>query len=340
MPRAVKLLEQRIHAGSLSERAMACELMGHLGVPEENTSVLRHILGARQAREIPTGDGLLPVTEGWYTGPDRRFKGPDRYRQRTMGDIAFDAMLRMRERGDQFEFLLAEGRPSSITREIALARLASSTDPRAPRYHDFLQLAGNPRSVSNLSSLMSKMPDARGAQMVFEEALTLGGDRPEAVRDLLREAISQVPSLRSRALDMVSTHVIDQNLERVLWRVAKSTYDKAEASRAASILEGARTNGIVDQISTMAMSGEAGHQQALDMAAGLNDYRVIRPLIQIAAEGTPPTSARSAEILRGFSPTVVRYYVRELMRGQVISPTQGERVLTAALPENNATTQR
>ncbi|MBX9691650.1 MAG: hypothetical protein K2Z81_04645, partial [Cyanobacteria bacterium] len=83
-----------------------------------------------------------------------------------------------------------------------------------------------------------------------------------------------------------------------------------------------------DNATALARGSEANQTQVLNMANGVRDYGAIRPLLLIRANGTQANSARAAQLLGQFSPTVVKHYVRELARSQAISNAQAQQLLT------------
>ncbi|MBX9693882.1 MAG: hypothetical protein K2Z81_15960, partial [Cyanobacteria bacterium] len=202
---------------------------------------------------------------------------------------------------------------------------AAFDHPKAQSYGQFLRLAAE-NNLPQMITLMSRMSDHEGAQMVFDELITRTGANPEVRQNVLREALGLVPSLRSRALNMVSAQTVDPQMERALWRLSQSQYDRELASRAAAVLERVQLNGQMERINTLARGSEASQNQALDLAAGVTEYSVIRPLLQISVDGSSSTASRAAELLRQFNPTVIRHYVREGVRTGAITDSQAQRL--------------
>lgn len=318
VPNAVEVLVNRIKTGTPAEKAAAAELLGHLGDKDTHTSILRRLAIDPESSVLP--EGVPEATHRPYKGlggPDAPKEGTPNER-RTISDIAFDSALRLREKNpeEQIDFLIEQGRPESPTQDLALVRLEDLPSERGYAYVKFLRLAGDPKNTPELIRMMPDMPDRKGARLVFEEALRLGegGEGSEAYkRSLIMKAL-EIPTLRSRALDMVKPYLAP-DMVSTLGRISKQQWDKESASKAKLMLETIKADSTVDTATMMMNSSipanvEAGVQQA----SKVRDHRLIDPLLRVYVSGPESAKAAAATALQQYQPQMVKFYLRNMTR--------------------------
>lgn len=316
VPQAVEILVNRIKAGTPAEKAAAAELLGYLGNKETHTSLLRKLAIDSESGVLP--EGVPEATHRPYKrlgGPDAPKEGTPKER-RTISDIAFDSALRLRERNpeEQIDFLIEQGKPGSPTQDMALARLEDLPSERGWAYVRFLRLAGDPKNTPELIRMMADMPDKKGAEMVFEEALRLGegGEGFEGYKKSLIVKALEIPHLRGRATDMVRPY-LDSSMLSTLGRLSRQQWDKDVASKAQKLLDTVRLDSTIDTATMLMKSSlpdnvEAGIQQA----SKIHDHRLIEPLLTVYLKGPESTRVSAAVALHQYQPQMIRFYLRTM----------------------------
>src|SRR5207237_3255836 len=76
-------------------------------------------------------------------------------------------------KAQKFSVLFDVAQSGSKVSEDALGLMGELKDYRAQPYKQFLELRGSAGNFNQMMRLMDNMPDARGRQMVFDEALQM-----------------------------------------------------------------------------------------------------------------------------------------------------------------------
>ncbi len=316
LPKAQEKLATQAETGDLASRKLAVQLLGPLG----NKSHL---------------ELLKPIAR----------KGPDE----ELSEFALDAALQIaRRNGKELDLLMDVGTRGSAVRETAIDLVRRMRDYRAPQYWRFLEASGNARKLPDLVKLVDQMPDARGKQMAFTEALRLAA----STRDLQAAGtlMSRAPDLPSKeaAFNLILSQLSGKPRGRVdfalrtlkhesglrepalevlaaagdpaaLTTVARLTRDADPkvASLARRTVEVTNRNENFDMLSAQLRAGTDDVRiSATQKLAETGELRAVRPLLEAVATGSERLRAEATLALRNYSPTVVKFEVRELLRAK------------------------
>ncbi len=322
LPDAVRLLEKRVKAGSPSEQAASSELLAHFGEGDRHLPMLRKLAADPAARVVPAdvpelvaagAERPLSTAHSGKTGLVFEPTGTER----TVADIAFDAMLKMKA-GDvkgQLGFLAKEAHPDSPTREIALTRLGSARNDSAPHYLKFAKNSGDASKLPDLIELMRLMPDFEGKALVFQEALALGQHSPEFRKSLLARAL-ETPGLGKRALEFVRPEEAAL-FEPQLKKLTRQSWDKPAQEQAEKLLAELSAGTDTGRVTQLLRSDNPkGVQQGLDIVISSKsaDARLIEPLLEVAASAPEATSRAARQALLRFNSQLVKFYAQALKR--------------------------
>lgn len=315
LPSALEILVGRIKTGTPAEKAASAELLGHLGTIDSHTPILRKLAIDSESHLMP--EGVPEATHRPYKG----LGGPDVPREvapkerRTISDIAFDSALRLREGNPQaqIDFLIEQGRPGSPTQDLALVRLEELPGGVGYAYAKFLRMAGNPDKTPDLIRMMSEMPDRKGSELVFDEALRLGegGEGAAGYKKSLVYRALEIPVLRQRALGMVQPYLQDPVMVSTLGRLSRQQWDKDVSSKATMLLNKARSEATVDSALELLRSKTAEQVElGVQQASKVHDHRLIEPLLRVYLNGPESSRASAAVALQGYQPQMVKFYLR------------------------------
>lgn len=337
MPDAVKLLERRLKQGSAAEQAASSELIGHLGNSDRHTLMLRKLVSNPKSNVVPTElpelariGSTTPI--GTSNGGRHGLSFSTDGNGRTVADIAFDAMLKLRAGNvqNQLTWLVGEAHPSSATRNLAMTRLGAAKHDTAPQYFKLAQLSGNPEKLPELVDLMRTMPDTTGKFMVFQEAYKLSQNHPDFRRSLLGRAL-ETPGLGSKALERIQPDEAAM-FEPQLNKLANQTWDKPAQERARTLLNELASGTDLGRVTLLLRSDNPkGVQQGVDIviASKSVDNRLIEPLLEVAATAPEATSKAARQALLRYNPQVVKFHAQNLRRrGVIATPEALDEVLS------------
>jgi hypothetical protein len=337
-PEAIKLLEKRLKSGDPTEKAASAELLGYLGDRERHVPILRRVASdAEMLATVPEGLGLagkgylgsaLPGTaSGTRRAAAFEFAGKDR----TVADVAFDAMLRLNEGtpAEQLSFLANEGLSNSPTRSLALNRLGRVTETTGKDFSRLATASGDRSKLPQLLDLMSHSGNEDVRSMAFAEAMVLGADSPDFTRSVVAKAL-EIPGLAGKALRYVKPETaIDY--EPQLRRLARRSWDaesqetarrllqtmnfEANQSRAIELLKSDNPRGVAQGVEMIVRSQTA-------------DRRVIEPLLEAASRSDEATSRAARQALLRFNTQLVKFYAHALKARGVVIPPQVAAVYT------------
>ncbi|HEY9870957.1 MAG TPA: HEAT repeat domain-containing protein [Candidatus Obscuribacterales bacterium] len=314
LPRAQELLVTTVHNGDANTRKLALQLLGPLG----NKSHLELLVPlARKSQNLETAE------------------------------LALDAALQIAHRnGREVDLLLEVGRPGSAVRDTAIDLMKRMRDYRAPSYWRLLELSGDPRSIPELVNLIDTMPDLQGKKLAFAEAMRLArqsGDMQAIGRLMLRAPDVQA---KKEAFDLILDHLSGKGKARVEFALRTLQKDADLREPALAVLAAAGDAAAQKQVQKLTGDGDPhvaslarktldaiGRNAEFDtltarLRVGLEqdrifaarqlgqfgELRAIRPLLEAAATGPSAVRAEAATALENFSPMVVKFEVRQLLR--------------------------
>lgn len=341
-PEAIKLLEKRLKTGDPTEKAASAELLGYLGDRDRHVPILRRIASdSEMLGTVPEGLGLAgkgyvgAVVKSTAPGVQRAASFDFSGKERTVADVAFDAMLRLNEgtAGDQLKFLANEGLSSSPTRDLALQRLGRVRETVGKDFSQVANASGNREKLPQLLDLMSHSRDENVRSMAFDEAMILGADSPEFTKSVVAKAL-EVPGLARKALRYVKPETaID--FEPQLRRLARRRWDgesqeiadgllrtmvfESNQSRAIELLKSDNPRGVAQGVEMIVRSQTA-------------DKRVIEPLLEAASRSDEATSRAARQALLRFNTQLVKFYAHALKSRGVVIPPQVAAVYTKQQP--------
>lgn len=322
-PEAIKVLEKRIKSGTPTEQAAAAELLGHLGNAERHLPMLRKMASNEElASLIPDGTNLAgksyegaKLASGTLNGERRSAVFQPRTQERSVAEVAFDAMLKLQEGSafDQFHFLTREVMTKSPLEQMAINKLRASKDLSASSYLKLAQSAGDARRIPDLLDLMRSLPDQRGKEMALVEALNLGSGSPEFLRSAISKAL-EVPGLAHKALEYVRPEE-SMHFQRELHRLTRQSWDAQSRDKARQLVRDMPHEIDVSRaVELMRSDNPRGVQQGIDLViqSRTPDKRVIEPLLEVVANG-PDANARAArQALMRFNGQVVKFHAHQV----------------------------
>lgn len=343
-PEAIKLLEKRLKSNDPTEKAASAELLGYLGDRDRHVPILRKVATDNEMLGVvPEGLGLAGksytgavakgITPGGKGAAMFDFRGKDR----TVADVAFDAMLRLNEgtASDQLTFLANEGLAGSLTRDLALQRLGLARETLGRDFSRVASSSGDRTKLPQLLDLMTQSPDQNVKSMAFAEAMLLGADNPEFSRSVVRKAL-EVSGLAGKALKYVKPETA-VDYEPQLRRLARQSWDSESQETAKGLLR--TMNFEVDQaraIELLKSDNPRGVAQGVEMIVRSQsaDKRVIEPLLEAASKSDEATSKAARQALLRFNPQIVKFYAHALKQRGVVIPPRVAAVYTKQMPIN------
>ncbi len=246
----------------------------------------------------------------------------------------------------KFDLLVDLARPGSSVRNYALDQIRNCPAARGPVYTRFLQAAGHPECLPEIIKLIPRMPDARGQELAFFEALRLAqgkGDVKTIIglldsapanaleQEAFRQAISMLSGRREtqgalalRALER-NPGVRSDALEFLQkagkpWMEAKISRfrddpDTAIADRARVAIERIRKQAkLLELLADTSNGGTRSRPEAIAELANLHDYRAIPQLVELACGSGPAAEAATVGLRTNFTQNLVSFYVRQAAR--------------------------
>ena len=314
LPKAQEMLATQIETGDPASRKLAVQLLGPLG-NKSHLELLKPI--ARKS-----GD------EG-------------------LSELALDASLQIARRsGSELDLLMDVGTRGSVVRDTAIDLVKRLRDYRAPQYWRFLEAEGNARKLPDLINMIDLMPDARGRQMAFDEALRLAATtkdlqaagslmsrapdrqskeaafqlildqlkgRPDGRVRFAMRTLVQETDLRTPALEVLAA----AGDPVVQSEVSRFTHDRNPqvAELARRTLDVIGKNEAFDTLTAQMKAGSDDVRAAATQKLGeLGEIRAVRPLLEAVATGSEKVRAGAILALRNYAPSLVKFEVRELVR--------------------------
>ena len=329
LPKAIKLLEQRLTTGTPAQKIASAEMLARFGDPEVHTAQLVK-LASEPALKMSAGE--VPQFEGVVFGNVGSIVP-----KTTMQEIAFDAAYRLNSRNyghDGFEFLINQGRRDSPVRDLAVKHIKAVHGTKSEPYLRFLELAGDADNMTGMMDLLHSMPDRRGQRLVFDEILQLsskGEFGQEFRRAFLARALTEWPGLRIEALDNLTLNEATAN-ELILRRLSWG-HDRQAASKADKLLALVGHEKNVGRARTL-LDSHSPEQlvEGVRLSSQIKDDRLVAPLLEVVLNGSASMQAKALKSLGQYSPQVVKFHMRQMGRNVDSLPaSKFDRFLTGLL---------